>query len=233
MRKTKIVWNDNWLINNVMTKLSYKELTDLYNKTFNTSWSSAAVKHHCANDLGIKKPRINCKRHTPEQIDFLKENYSNHGTRELMEMFNAKFDDQITMSGIKNFGQLYNLRVDESVRNKNRRRHLDKPGSARATKNVGAIRTECGRLVMKDSNGKWKSAAKVIWEKENGPTPEGYVVTVLDGNTSNVDVSNLACVPIRYMGWMSKYNLRNDNPEVTKTGIKWCDLKDALERSMQ
>lgn len=83
---------------------------------------------------------------------------------------------------------------------------------------------------MKDENGDWKGAMKVVWEKENGPVPEGYVVTALDGDCFNISLDNLACIPISYMGLLQKYDLRGNNPEITQTGIMLCELIEVVKQ---
>lgn len=83
---------------------------------------------------------------------------------------------------------------------------------------------------MKDDEGNWKTAARVIWEKEHGPVPEGYVVTVLDGNPNHTDPDNITCVPLSYIGMLSRHNLRSTEAEITKTGIMVCELIDTMKK---
>lgn len=44
--------------------------------------------------------------------------------------------------------------------------------------------------------GHWVSYAKHIWEKANGPIPEGFVISYRDGNSMNVDMRNLVPTPL-------------------------------------
>ena len=225
-----IAWEDGWILEHIEKSGSYKNLMRLYNETFHTNVSLSAIKNHCVFVLGIQKPRENCRHYTDEQLQFLRENYERMSNRELLILFNEKFNETRTLHGIKNFGHWYNMEVDKDVRQKNRRAGLDQEGSRRATRKSGDIRIECGRPIMKDDNGNWKSAAKVIWEKHNGLVPAGYAVIVLDGDMFNVDLENLACVPWAYLGLLQKHNLRSEHPEITKTGIKWCELKTILDK---
>lgn len=224
-----INWQDDWLNDHWSGARSYKELAELYNETFHINVSKSAIKNHCHYILGIQKPRKAQRRYTEEQLQFLKENYTKMGNRELLKLFNEKFNDTRTLSAIKNFGIIHGLKVDKEVRQNNRRKHLDRPGSKRATRKSGDIRIECGRPIMKDDDGNWKTAARVIWEKEHGTVPEGYVVTVLDGDCFNISPDNLACVPVSYMGLLQRHEFRSTNPEITKTGIIWCELLEALK----
>ena len=225
-----IKWHDDWLNNHWSDARSYKELTELYTKTFDANVSVSGIKRHCRYILGIKKRRESQRPYTNEQLQFLKENYSKMGNKELLELFNEKFNESRTMSAIKNFGLYHNLRVDKEVRQQNRRKHLDQAGSKRATRKPGDIRIEGRRPVMKDDDGNWKTAAKVIWEKEHGSVPEGYVVTVLDGDPNNIDPDNIVCVPVSYMGLLLKHNLRSEDAEITKTGIVLCELIETMKK---
>lgn len=228
MRGKQIDWQDDWLRENVLKCDSFKDLTELYNETFGTNVSLAGIKNHIYGKLKVRKPRTICRHFTEEQLKFLAERYENMGNRELLELFNSTFHENRTLNGIKNFGVRYGLRVDKTVLQKNRRARLDKEGSKRKTRMPGEIRIECGRPVMKDEQGNWKSAARVVWEKEHGPVPEDYVVTVLDGDAFNISQDNLACIPLKYLGLLSKHDLRSDISEITKTGIMICNLMELM-----
>lgn len=224
-------WNDNWLSENIDSYCSYKELLTAYNTLFNTSFSLSGIKNHCRIALKLKKRRQNYKHFTEEQLKFLQETYPRYGQRKTLELFNEKFHEARTMSSMKNFGTSHGCKVFSDVRQKNRRSAIDSEKSSRKTRCIGDTRIECGRLVMKSSSGKWKSATRVIYEVNNGAIPEGYVVTALDGNNSNIDLNNLVAIPQRYLGLLAINNLRSENPIITKTGIVWCDLKEAHEKA--
>lgn len=221
-------WQDDWLRENVQKCDSYIILTELYNETFGANVSLSGIKARCRNTLRIQKPRTKHRRYTQEQLKFLVERYENMGNRELLELFNSTFHENRTLYGIKNFGSQYGLKVDKTIRQRNRRAFIDQEGSKRKTRKSGETRIECGRPVMKDDHGNWKCVARVIWEKEHGPVPEGYVVTVLDGNAFNISQDNLACIPLKYLGLLSKHDLRSNISEITKTGIMICDLMELM-----
>lgn len=230
MGNKKIKWQDSWLREHVLDSESYLLLTEEYNKTFGTHIDWRVLKSHCRYKLEIRKDRKTHRHYTEEQLKFLLDHYEKMGNRELLELFNSTFHENRTMSSMKNFGTQYHIQVDKNVRQENRRKSLDKDASKRKTRKPGDIRIECGRPVMKDENGDWKGAMKVVWEKEHGPVPEGYVVTALDGDCFNISLDNLACIPISYIGLLQKNNLRSDIPEITKTGIMLCELIEAMKQ---
>ena len=46
----------------------------------------------------------------------------------------------------------------------------------------------------------WESKGRYIWEKEHGEIPEGHAVVFRDGDTNNFDIDNLDCVPVEVLG---------------------------------
>ena len=204
---------------------SYKEMLKAYNEIHNCDTKLAALKNHTHYKLGLKKPRQACRHYTTEQIEFLKETYPKYGCKRTLQMFNEKFNETRTMSGMKNFGFQYGIQVNHDVRVSNRTRLNH---GKRAVRNVGAIRNECNRLVMKMPNGKWEQVGRAVWTLEHGKIPKGYSVIHLDGNVNNYDITNLMAVPQKYVGLLSVYNMRSEFAVVTQTGVKWCELYEAL-----
>ena len=49
----------------------------------------------------------------------------------------------------------------------------------------------------KIKDGLWKLTHRVMWEQVHGEIPKGYVVRFKDGNTMNLSILNLECIPMR------------------------------------
>jgi len=49
----------------------------------------------------------------------------------------------------------------------------------------------------KIKDGLWKLTHRVMWEQVHGEIPKGYVVRFKDGNTMNLKIDNLECIPMR------------------------------------
>lgn len=222
-----IKWNDEWIVENYLHYPSYKAMAEDHNKFFGTNAKAVSIKAR-ARKLGLIKPRND--RYTEEQIEWLKENYHKYGCRKTAELFNEKFGDNRTFSSMKNFGRIHGVRVDEEVAVKNKLAPARAGYSKRKERPAGSTRMECGRMVMKCGDGTWKGAGKATWEKAHGKVPKGYVVTHLDGDTTNYALDNLAAVPLKHLGLLQKYGLRSECAEITKTGLLWCELHDALEK---
>lgn len=52
--------------------------------------------------------------------------------------------------------------------------------------------------------GRYRHKHVVIWEKENGPVPDGHVVTFKDGDKTNIDIGNLECIDRNLLCRMNK-----------------------------
>lgn len=59
----------------------------------------------------------------------------------------------------------------------------------------------------------------LVWEEHNGKTPSGKVITFLDGNSMNTDLSNLALIDRGTHAMMNQMGLRYENQEATKAAI--------------
>ena len=225
----RIKWNDKWIAKNYLRYPSYKAMVEDHNKLFGTDAKGVSLKAH-AMKMGIKKPQW-YDEYTDEQKEWLKEFYPKHGVKETQREFNEKFNADKTISAIKQAGLKYAGFVDNDVATANKTRACHAEGSKRAIKKAGDTRIECGRLVMKADDGKWKSATRVVYESNYGEIPRGYVVTALDGNNENIELDNLVSIPLKYLGLLQKYGLRSENIEITRTGILWCDLYTELNKN--
>jgi len=65
--------------------------------------------------------------------------------------------------------------------------------------NATSIRTDShGRKYQysKIEDSKWVLTHRLMWEQANGPIPAKHIVRFIDGNTMNLDLSNLECIPM-------------------------------------
>lgn len=70
-----------------------------------------------------------------------------------------------------------------------------KPGTKPPNyKAVGSTRIDSkdGYILIKMAEGifQWKLLHRVIWERLNGKIPDGYLVTFIDGDKSNIEITN-------------------------------------------
>lgn len=61
---------------------------------------------------------------------------------------------------------------------------------------------------------------RAVWEKYNGPIPEGKMISFLDGNKDNCNIENLFMTDNATNLEMNRQKLRFENPELTVVGEK-------------
>ena len=104
-------------------------------------------------------------------------------------------------------------------------------------KPIGSERIDSkdGYILIKTAEPRtWKHKHRVIWEQHNGPVPRNHVVIFLDGDKTNLDISNLALISRSELKIMNQMGLKYDNAEATKTGVmiaKVIDTKNKRKRS--
>lgn len=101
---------------------------------------------------------------------------------------------------------------------------------------VGSEYDSAGYLLVKikndgTRNDKWRPKHVLVWEKANGPVPEGHVVVFLDGNHKNFNLDNLACIPRGIHAILNRSRLRSDNADITKVRITQAKLNRAIKEA--
>ncbi len=224
-KSRNICWHDEWIISNYLEFASYAEMAEEHNRLFGTTADWRTLKNHARCKLNLRKPRMDYKPYTGEQIDWLKTNYPKLGVKKTAVAFNKRFGCDKTESAIKNFGFLYGVQVDEAVSafNKTDPTH----GTPKSAKPIGSIRKEGQRTLIKTDEG-WEQIGRAVVKASGTTIPKGYSVIHLDGDTAHYDISNLMVVPTRYCGLLMAHGLRSENAQITRAGVAWCDLHDGL-----
>lgn len=170
-----------------------------------------------------------------EEKEFIKKYYPDNGPEKTAEMINFVFNTNRTMYSVRDMANnKLGLRVSESFKKelsksnheKMMRAHIRESGSVRKE-----VRKNDNRVYykMKAADGRWKMAGIVIWEEANGPIPDGYRIIYLDGDNSNYSLDNMELVTNK-LGYQVTTNkcYQTGNPEITKTLIKYYELRNAL-----
>lgn len=184
-------------------------------------------------------------KYTDEEKNFLREFVPGHSHKEITEEFNRRFSADITVGQIKGSIKRYNLntgktgrfekghipankgthpktvgRMGETQFKKGNLPHNTKPiGYERISKD-GYIEVKIA-MRRSDTGNKNNFVAKhrLIWEKANGPIPDGCRIIFLDGDKRNFEFENLALVTNAENLEMTRSGLRNENVQIAKTGV--------------
>ena len=221
-RKLNIVkedrYHDDWIYNNYKNYSTYSQLWVEYNKHFGTNMSSSSFRVHMRR-IGLKTGRQTFVDMIDEMFDEISEIYINNGVTKTQEAIFNKTGILSPNSAIYDYMYKHGIKVRDSAHAKNASVQRSVPIGT-----IGFHKTSDGTTMakVKTLDG-WKDYGEYICGKK-----EGYVAIPLDKNRNNLSPENWVQVPIKYNGKMSKYNLRSENPEVTKAGILWCDLDETM-----
>lgn len=189
---------------------------------------------------------------TPEQHQFLENNVKGVGNQELTDLINEKFGTDFSMQQIKTYKKNHNL--SSGLTGHFPKGHVPINKGTKGMFNVGGNKTSFkkglkphnlkeigyerldrdGYLIVKvSSKGRWDKRwvhkHKIVWEKENGPIPEGHVVSFLDGDKTNVSIDNLVLLTRREHLALTRNGMRFKDKELTKTGIALTRLSCAVQ----
>lgn len=113
--------------------------------------------------------------------------------------------------------------------------NMFKPGNIPPNKkNIGDIvHRSDGYLSKKVLDGrtrkeKFKLLHREVWEKHNGPVPDGMIIGFLDGNAENCDITNLFLMSRELNLEMNQKGLRTNIPDLTKVGVNIAKLNITL-----
>jgi hypothetical protein len=75
----------------------------------------------------------------------------------------------------------------------------NKPHNTKGDNATSIRKDNLGRLYYysKISDGVWIATHRLTWEQANGPIPAKHIVRFIDGNTMNLELSNLECIPMK------------------------------------
>lgn len=223
MGKAKLFSEESkqWILKNHCSSETVKCFTARYNCEFNENRSKDTMKHYLRR-IGLEQDD---KRLTKEEDSWLSEHAPSLSVDETARQFNAVF-------GATRSAQVLKARCN---------RHLGV--THKHDRNGGALPigsetvTTDGFVFVKVSNKKnvgfyqnWKQKHQIVWESHNGKIPDGQTILFLDRNRSNCSIENLYIVDGKVMREISKKKWFSENPEITLTAIKWCELFYAIKR---
>ena len=205
--------------------------------------------------------RRNYHNYTEEQLEYIREIGPTRTNKEITELFNAKFNLNQSMRKISEYRRKHNipskysnaqeLNEDGTFKkgrvswNKGKKGYMG--ANATSFKKgefppnrvpIGSKRiTKDNYIQIKIQDGKnqqnWRGKHILIWEKENGPLPEGHAIIFGDKNDRNFDISNLICVSRKQLLGLNRHDLIQDDAELTRTAVKIVDLEYKINELSQ
>lgn len=192
-------------------------------------------------------------KYTDEMKQFILDNYKGRYNQELADLFNQKFNTNITSRMIKSYkannklnsGLTGKFRKGQTPHNKGKKMPKEVYEKVKHTmfakgnvppnhRPVGSERiSKDGYIEVKVAEpNKWRLKQRVVYEEAKGKIPEGCPIIFLDGNKRNFDIDNLKCITRSELLYLNCNGLNNSN-EITETGILMARLDSAKNKKKQ
>ena len=143
------------------------------------------------------------RNYTKEEIDFVAQNVNKYYVPKLVEMFNEKFNANMTIYKMKNLKYRYKLRSNLPMNPltgkapTKRYKHTRKEWLDKVTHDIGyECKHKDGTTYIKVNNkvgatDNYMTKAQYVYTCKYGDIPKGYILLHKDGNTDNCDIDNL------------------------------------------
>lgn len=192
-------------------------------------------------------------KYTDEMKQFILDNYKGRYNQELADLFNQKFNTNITSRTIKSYkannklnsGLTGKFRKGQTAHNKGKKMPKEVYEKVKHTmfakgnvppnhRPVGSERiSKDGYIEVKVAEpNKWRLKQRVVYEEAKGKIPEGCTIIFLDGNKRNFDIDNLRCITRSELLYLNCNGLNNSN-EITETGILMARLDRTKNKKKQ
>lgn len=213
-------YNDEWIREKISQYSSWRKMFDDYFQIFHFG-NYRNFRNHLYNDLGYTR------LFTEEQDRWIKENYPVLGREKAAVEFSKVFPCGRSKNVIAQRAMKLGVTVSEEVLTRIRKEKTvkHKVGDRVVRTNKEGVSS----VWIKLQNGEWKRESHVNF----GDVPDGMRIVHLDGDYTNNSASNLVSITKQESAMMTASKMWSEEPEITKTGIIWCRLKQAHEKAVQ
>ncbi|WP_339869009.1 HNH endonuclease signature motif containing protein [Pseudohongiella nitratireducens] len=230
---------------------SYQHCTKLINDEFGTDWTHAQV-HRAIRNHKIRTRRVTgeilrgrSRLFTPEQVDFITTNYKWLSRKAMVVALKNVYDLEVTERQVVAFVKNHKIKSGRSG-------HFKKGLKPHNTGTKGVMKANSGSFkkgqvhpnqvpigtvsrTTRDEYLKRKVAQPNTWvfvhidtwEKHHGPIPDGYVVSFIDGDRENCDISNLELISRSVLAIRNKLGWSHVPAELKPTVTNLAKMKAA------
>lgn len=216
-----------WIKGNYNKYLTRKELTEAYNANFNERKTIKAIQFQCGQLGLLESFGLN---YTLEQNQWLLDNFEKYTWNDLSEIFNKIFKVESTEDGLRNHCRdtLHLKRTKSHVVIRNKKYKVGdevKYNNGYTYIKIKEYEKKGEPWTNKKARECWKSKQSVIWEKYYKQlVPDDCQIVFLNNNREDFRIENLYCIKKQYLVYMIRNHWFSDDPNITLTAIKWCEL---------
>jgi len=236
-------------------RMGVADLAAAFNVCFLLSKSPKQIKSALKNHkitCGRNRGQLNKGRsiYSPEQIDWLRDNYPRLPLQELTQDFNAVFNQRLTAGTVHSACKRLGIKCGRDGRFKKGSapwnagtKGLVAPNSGNFTKGhrpkswvpIGSERIADGYRQRKMTDTgvvrvDWVPVHRIVWEQANGPLPVGQAVIFIDGDRTNIALDNLQDVSRGELAVLNRQGFSNLPLELRRTFIATVKLHVAANK---
>ena len=154
------------------------------------------------------------KPYSDELVNFIEEHRMKLNIKELCQEISDKFDKNISEKTMRKYFYRHNLDYKKMI--------VPKFDTASNSKPIGteSLPDKNGLIRIKVSKCSWQYKQRYIYEKHYGKIPKGYVIMFLDGDNTNFDINNLACVKNKEKLYVQSKGLISSCKKITEAGLE-------------
>lgn len=243
-----LCWKDDYteFMKTICPGRSTPEVTKLLNDEFGTSYTKTQIGG-VRKRLGLPVGQIFLKKLlTKEQHDYFLAHHVGKYAPDFAAEMNKTFGLNLTARQIKNYRRNNNLNSGlngyffkgHTPHNKGKKYPNMPPNSGQFQKGIkppgslpiGTINyTTDGypKIKVADPNV-WEYLHHKTWKEHHGPIPKGHSIVFLNGDKSNWDISNLACLSKSEVVRMNQNHLFSSDSNMTRAGIGYTKLTNKI-----
>ena len=174
--------------------------------------------------------------YTEEQLSFLRDHAQGRSRKELANLFNTRFDLQLSVSAVAgtckrygystgldtrfrpghatwNAGQKGAIKVNSGSYKKGNRPHNWKPVGTRIVGTDGYAKVKIAEP------REWAFVHVLLWRERHGELPPGQVVIFADGDKTNFATDNLVAVSRAELAVLNRQRMICPDADLTRAGI--------------
>ena len=167
-------------------------------------------------------------RLTQEELDFIKDNCVGRYNQELADMFNKKFNKNVTAHQMKDYKSLHGWRSGIDTRLKKGEFVNPRPPKPLYSEMV-CYNNGIKIIYIKTGKNKWEKKHLYMYKKYHGSIPKNCNVIFLDGDRDNFNEENLVCIPRQQHRIMAGNNLYFNDKELNNTALMVAELIEKVK----